>query len=208
MPTVKPANPFKSMTMNEPKPSLIPNGSPRLLEKIKTIWATLGDNLTDAEFNSYLHHAGLPDEAGFSFLSFFHGHVVLNVPEQDPADWYPAHALIEAGKEKIARAVAKKYGLLFYEPADASPTLYTGSNVVHHHFTLADRRQNVIIAHPLFLKICIFGKPQESVYGRDTLFPLPLGPDLLQDLSPLYQQGLHPSGNTPSSHFEVSAAAG
>jgi hypothetical protein len=193
--------------MNELKPSSISNGTFHLLEKIKTIWATVGESLTDAEFNYYLHRAGLPEEAGFSFLSFFHGHAVLNVPRQDLADWYPAQGLIEAGKEKIAKAIAKKYGLLFYEPADASPTLCTGSNVVHHHFTLADRRQNVVIAHPLFLKICVFGKPLECVYGRDALFPLPLGPDLLQDLSTLYQRRLDSPVRTNSSHLEVSAAA-
>lgn len=185
--------------MNESKTS-------HLLEKIKTIWATLGDSLTDAEFNCYLHHAGMPEEAGFTFLCFFHGHVVLNVPKQDPADWFPPQGLIEAGKEKIARAIAQKYGLLFYEPADASATSCPGSKVIHHHFTMADRRQNVIIAHPSFLKICILGKPLECVYGREALFPLPFGPDLLQDLAPLYQRCINSSGRNAFPSLETSPA--
>jgi hypothetical protein len=137
----------------------------------------------------------LPTEAGFTFLSLSCGHVTLAVPKQNPENWYAKKGWITPDKEKIAKDLAQKYGLLLYEPFDDSSGLYPelASPVAHHHLAFSDRWQKVIIAHPHFLKICLFGKSMDFTYGREPRFPLPLGPDLLHDISPLY-------------HFESSPA--
>jgi len=41
--------------------------------------------------------------------------------------------------------------------------------------------------HPNHLKVRLFGATPDSRYVQDAKAPLPLGPDLLQDLSALYQ---------------------
>ena len=160
-----------------------------LLSTIKSIWASVGNMLNDGELTCFLQRVGLPSEAAFTFLSIYCGHVTLAVPRQNPKDWYATKGWITPQKEMIAKDIAKKYGLQLYEPFDDSLVLYPelASSGPHHHLALSDRRQTVIVAHPLFLKICLFGKPQEHSYGNERRFPLPLGPDLLQDISPLYQ---------------------
>ena len=161
----------------------------RLFSMIKSILASVGNVLNDSELTCFLQKVELPSEAGFAFLSISFGHVTLAVPRQNLKDWYATKGWITPQKEMIAKGIAKKYDLQLYEPFDDSLVLYPelASSGPHHHLALSDRRQTVIVAHPLFLKICLFGKPQEHSYGSERRFPLPLGPNLLQDISPLYQ---------------------
>jgi hypothetical protein len=44
-----------------------------------------------------------------------------------------------------------------------------------------------VIAHPTYLKVRLFGARPDSRYVGDAKETLPLGPDLLQDISALYQ---------------------
>jgi hypothetical protein len=160
----------------------------RLLGAIKSIWASVGNVLNDYELTCFLQKSALPSAAGFGFLSFSCGYVTLTVPGQDPENWYAAKGWITPRKANIAKNLAKKYGLLLYEPFDDSLVLYPElvSPVTHHHLALSDQRQTVIVAHPLFLKICLYGSPPAHVYRQNQRLPLQLGPDLLQDISPLY----------------------
>ena len=160
-----------------------------LLDSIRTTWASVGNALNDVELTSFFREAKLPGEAGFAFLSFSCGHVTLTVPRQNPDDWYATKGWITPGKERIAKEVAQKYGYQLYEPFDDSLVLYpeAATSVIHHHLALSDQRQTVIVAHPLFLKICLVGKSPCHTYERKGQFPLPLGPDLLKDLSTLYE---------------------
>jgi len=160
----------------------------QLLGAIKSIWASVGNVLNDYELSCFLQKMALPSEAGFAFLSFSSGYVTLTVPRQNLENWYAAKGWITPQKEKIAKNIAKKYGLLLYEPFDDSLVLYPEvvSPVTHHHLALSDERQSVIVAHPLFLKICLYGSPPGYVYSPNQRLPLPLGPNLLKDISPLY----------------------
>ena len=165
-----------------------------LLEAIEKLWLSVGDSLSDSDFTQLLQEEDLPAEAGFRFLSFSNGCVTLAVPEQDPSDWYSENNEIEMGKEDVAGAIAKKYGLLLSEPANGPLNFYPPSgSAVRHHLALADHRQTVIVAHQLFLKIRLFGKGPDQTYGRNPQFPLPLGPDLLDDISHLYRRKTRPA---------------
>ena len=170
----------------------IPQDRPtNLLDTIKTIRAKVGEALNDDELTRFLQECTLPTEAGFAFLIFSNGHVTLSVPRQDPADWYPQVGWIAPEKERIAGAIAEKYGLSFYEPVDVISGFqnhHAGAATIHHHLEFTDGRQTVIVAHPLYLKVRLFGKSPDHRYAWEPLFPLPLGPDLLQDISSLYEK--------------------
>ena len=60
----------------------------------------------------------------------------------------------------------------------------------HHHLELSDRWQTIVVAHPNYLQVRLFGTRADSRYMGDAKEPLPLGPDLLRDLSALYQPSL------------------
>ncbi|HUA66860.1 MAG TPA: hypothetical protein VME24_13520 [Alphaproteobacteria bacterium] len=162
--------------------------SESLLEAIRETCSVVGDGLKDEELTALLGQTALPIERGFSFLSFSHGYVTISVPRQDPDNWYMKDGGIVPGKAGIAKWISAKYGLSLYEPVDVSARVYqNGGLYAHCHLEFADRRQTVIIAHPCYLKIRLFGVSPEHRYACETLTPLPLGPDLLEDLSELYQ---------------------
>ncbi|HEV2329487.1 MAG TPA: hypothetical protein VGY56_11945 [Verrucomicrobiae bacterium] len=162
--------------------------SESLLEAIREIRFVIGDGLKDEELTALLSRAVLPTERGFSFLTFSHGYLTMSVPRQDPADWYLEDAGILPGKAEIAKVISERHKLSLYQPVDTSARVYdNGGLLVHRHFEFGDRRQTVIIAHPCYLKIRLFGMSPEHRYACETLLPLPLGPDLLEDLSELYQ---------------------
>lgn len=160
-----------------------------LLDTVRATRQRIGDGLNDDELTSLLRQNGLPNEAGFGFLNLSGGVVTLSVPEQDLANWYPEKGWILPEKEKIASAIAQKYDLLFGEPPDeASSFRFPGSDEtnIHHHLELRNSREAIIVAHPEYLKVRIFGTKADGRYGRDAKVPLLLGPELLQDLSALY----------------------
>jgi hypothetical protein len=161
-----------------------------LLDAIKLTRAEVGEALNDDELTRYLRQFPWPTEAGFAFLIFSNGYVTLSVPHQDLADWHPQQGWITPWKEQIAKTIAEKYGLELYEPIDVSSRFQNhraGIATVHHHLEFTDNRQSVIVAHPLYLKVCLFGKSSEHRYAWEPLCPLPLGPDLLRDISRLYE---------------------
>ncbi|MGA3265958.1 MAG: hypothetical protein ABSE16_03950 [Verrucomicrobiota bacterium] len=167
------------------------NPPTNLLVTIKTIHADVGESLNDDELTHLLRESTLPAEEGFTFLSFSNGYVMLSVPHQDPADWYPPQGWIAPDKERVANTIAETYELELYEPIDAISSFqnhHAGSAIVHHHFEFTDGRQTVITAHPLYLKVRLFGKSPEHRYAWEALSPLPLGPDLLHDISRLYEK--------------------
>jgi hypothetical protein len=167
------------------------DGPGHLLDIIKSFWMYLGSDLDDNELSLFLRDACLPVEAGFSFQSFSTGSVTLAVPEQNPAEWYSKESWIAPEKESIATAIARKYRLSLSKPVDGPLHFHPPTGLgAHHHLVLADYRQTVIVAHPLFLKIRLFGKSMEHTYGGNLQFPLPLGHNLLEDISPLYERKL------------------
>jgi hypothetical protein len=161
-----------------------------LLETIKAVRATVGDGLNDDEFTRLLRQTTLLNEAGFGFLSFSGGFVTLSVPTQDKADWYPKSGWITQEKERLAKAIAEKHRLLLSEPPDApSSFLFPSCDRAEsrHHLEFCNRWEAVVIAHPNYLKVRLFGAGPESRCVSGAKNPLPLGPDLLRDLSPLYR---------------------
>jgi hypothetical protein len=118
---------------------------------------------------------------------------MLAVPPQEMSDWYNDQGWISPEKEKTARVIAKKYGLLLFEPVDSTSTfqdLQTSATRVHHHLEMTNGRQTIIVAHPQFLKIRLFGKTPEHLYAWEALCPLPHRCELLQDISTLYHTGI------------------
>ncbi|MDB6017615.1 MAG: hypothetical protein JWR19_2104 [Pedosphaera sp.] len=157
-----------------------------LLDTIRTIRVEVGDGLSDDEFTWLLQQDELPVETGFAFLCYCERFVTLSVPYQELADWYPEKGWIMSAKERIARTIAEKYGLSLCEPPDMqSPWL--GSSNPHHHLQLSYQQESVIVIHPQYLKICLFIATSPTQPARISHKPLLLGPDLLPDLSKLYQ---------------------
>ena len=180
--------------MNEPiasHPEAALEPSPRLLDKILSLRATVGDVLNDDECTRLLRRKGTFREAGFEFVSFSDGCVTFGVPEQDLARWYPEEGWIMPEKERIARTIAAKHGLTLYEPPDMTSNsrrpLGKLSNS-HHHLELSDGVDSIIVAHPRYLKIRLFRSNHSLLSPWDAQDVLPLGPELLQDLSALYRE--------------------
>ena len=138
--------------------------------------------MEDDELSFLIRKRNLPCEAGFSFLCLHGGCVTLAVPEQDENAWHPPpRRFLSLQKEGIAVALAKKHQLALYEPPDApSATFAPCASEAHHHIQLAYRTETLVIAHPAFLKV--------RLYWSKTNLPIPLSPDLLDDLSALYRR--------------------
>jgi hypothetical protein len=157
-----------------------------LLDRIREMRVEVADELNEEELTRLLLRAELPAEAGFAFLSFRDQFVTLSVPQQDLAKWYPEKGWILPAKVKIARAIADKYGLSLCEPPDMAYPPFDKPNP-HHHLELCSRRETIILAHPRFLKVRLFAASALTFSTVPLYRPFPLGPDLLQDLSALYQ---------------------
>jgi len=180
--------------MNNPiAPNAAVNSKPstHLLDTIRAIRASVGDGLNDDELTCLLRENTLPTKAGFALLSSSDGYVTLTVPPQDLEDWYPKQGWIVPEKQRIAEAIAEKYELSLYEPVDTKWSVQDSqadSATVHHHLELNDRQQTVIVAHPQYLKVRLFGRPPDHRYAWESLCLLALGPDLLRDISTLYHR--------------------
>jgi len=161
-----------------------------LLETVRALQASVGDDLDDNEVTRLLRESALPTEAGFRFLSLSDCFVTLTVPRQELVNWYREKGWIVPKKEGIARAIAKKYELSLLEPPDVnSSALYPrpDSPGPHHHLELSNRRETVVVAHPQYLKLRLFSRPSGFLHTPGARIPLLLSPELLQDLSFLYK---------------------
>jgi len=179
--------------MNEPGPCGDANSSSgtHLLDAIRRLRANVGDGLNDHELTRLLRETFLPTEAGFAFLSLADRLVTLSVPPQDPANWYPEQGWIAAKKERIARRVAKKYGLSLHEPPDVNTSYLSPRRDLpdpHHHLELSDGEETMVIAHPHYLKVALFIPISPRRGGSGAQGPPPGWPDFLEDLSALYQR--------------------
>lgn len=173
-----------------PNPEVISKPSTHLLDTIRATRESVGDGLNDDEFTRLLWQMVLPAEAGLAFLSFSNGFVTLTVPQQDLANWYPEKGWIAPEKERFARAIAEKYGLSLCEPPDQTPSFVfprSNSPTIHHHLELANHVETIVVAHPQYLKIRLFGAAPTGRCVWNAQTALLLGPELLQDLSALYQ---------------------
>lgn len=157
-----------------------------LLDCIRAIRVEIGDGLNNEEFTRFLRQAELPVESGFAFLSFCDRFAMLSVPRQKLADWYPEKGWISPAKEKIAKAIADKYGLSLCEPPDLVDASRDSANP-HHHLELSSYQETIIIIHPQFVKIRLFAATDLTLNALPAFRPLFLGPHLLEDLSALYQ---------------------
>jgi hypothetical protein len=173
------AEPPRVKNANDPAPP--PTQS--LLDTIRSIRELVGDGLGDEEFTCFIRKQNLPADNRFTFLCFHEGWVTFAVPAQGETSWHPTGGRICGEKEKIGAELAKKYGLHFAEPPDASLLIPApGAAEPHHHLRLYDDKQTLVVAHPAFLKVRLYagGKKHFSL-------PLALAPDLLKDLSALYK---------------------
>jgi len=169
---------------------MITTKNSQLVETILAIRSSIGDGFSDDELTRLLRTT-LLIEAGFSFLSFSRGLVTLTVPEQDLTSWYPEQGWIAPAKENVARAIAEKYELSLYEPFDKARNVWhppKAPEVAHHHVEMSDGWQTVIIAHPHYLKVRVLGRNGRFRYDREAVYPVVLGPEILQDLSALYSE--------------------
>lgn len=185
--------------MNTPRPmdpvNALPQAAtsqpnPRLLDRIRAVRASVGEGLNDEELTCLLRQTPLPTEAGFAFLSYSNGCVTLTVPPQDPARWYPDTGWIAEAKERLASALAEKYELFLSEPPDRNAdAVFPGfeARAVPHHLELTDELETVVVAHPLYLKVRLFGAARTGRYRWQGFVALRFGPDLLQDLAGLYR---------------------
>jgi hypothetical protein len=161
-----------------------------LLDTIRALRAGVGDGLNDDELTRLLRPILLPNEAGFGFLSFSGGFVTPTVPQQEQADWYQENGWVAATKERIVRAIAEKHQLSLSEPPDEAPSSLlppVQPPGLHHHLEFSNRWETVVLAHPCYLKVRLFGARSAFLYTRLSQNPLPLRPDLLPDLSALYR---------------------
>ena len=178
-----------------------PKWHPHLLDTIKTIRASVGDGLNDDELTRLLRETTLLSEAGFCFLSFSCGVVTLTVPEQDLTSWYPQKGWIAPQKEQLARAIAQKYELSLYVPVDAATSFWhppSDPPAAHHHLELTDHWQTVVVIHPHYLKVRLYGKSSALPHLAETLCPLQLDSNLLRDLSALYMESSGSNFEPPS----------
>lgn len=153
------------------------------LETVKRLRACTGDCLSDEEFTFLMLEKRIRTPNGFRFLCFHNGCVTLGVPDQDENAWHSADHWILDCKEKIAKALAKKYGLMFSKPPDACFRVVLPYGMkTHHHLQFANRKETVIFVHPHFLKI--------RLYASDTHLILPPAPGLLEDLAAFYRGDL------------------
>jgi hypothetical protein len=180
---------------NAPKTQKVSEPGTHLLQTIEATQANVGAGLSDDEFTRLLRQTGVPGEAGFAFLSFSDGVVMLSVPEQDLANWYPEEGWIVAEKEGIARVIAEKHGLSLGEPPDEASGFQSARSCsanIHHHLELNHGLETIVVAHPGYLKVRLFGSTGASRYLARAKRPLVLGPDLLEDLWALYQPRRRP----------------
>lgn len=163
-----------------------------LLDAIKQFRTCIGDGLNDVEFSLFLQMAALPAENGFEFLCFSNRYVTLRVPKQDTDKWYRDKGWVCEDKEKRARQIAEKYGLSLYHPPDAVGNHHVTPNSEAeqhscHHLEMSHNREIFIVIHPHYLKVRLFqatGAPQHGFSVHRTPH---MGPELLKDLSTLYQ---------------------
>lgn len=173
-----------------PNAKVISKPNANLLDTIRAIRMSVGNGLNDDELTRLLRQATLLTEAGFGFLSISGGVVTLSVPQQDLASWHPEKGWITPEKERIARAIAEKHEFSLSEPPDEPSDLRYpcfDEAKAHHHLVLSNRWEAIVIAHPYYLKVRMFGARPDSRYVSDAKESLPLAPDLLQNLSALYE---------------------
>jgi hypothetical protein len=179
---------MKNMSANHQRAITKSQRGSHLLDTIAAMRISVGDGLDDAEFSLLLRENSLLNEAGFAFLCFSKGFVTLTVPEQDLTGWYLEEGGIAPEKKRIAAGLAEKYELSLYEPVDTIVTFWqpeNGSAATHHHLELCRAGLTVVVAHPHYLKVRLFGAPHYR-YEWETHRPLKLGPELLQDWAALY----------------------
>ena len=177
-----PATTFE--TQIRPKPCM------HLLQAVRSALDAIGDGLNDLELTQFLAHAGLPSEAGFTFLSFANAFVTLTVPPQNEADWYhPERSWLLPGKERIGAAMAQHYGFSMNQPPDKTTSPLPPSPdcpSIRRHLEFADRWQTAIVAHPCYLRVRLYGAICKTRWW-EAREPLSYAPALLQDLSALYR---------------------
>ena len=158
-----------------------------LLDRIRALRAATHDGLNDSELTHLLLADCPVSEEGFSFACFSDGCVTLAVPRQNTADWYPPDGWIASGKEALARELAERHGLEISEPPDS--TGFWGSvdaGRIHHHLALYNSRETVIVIHPRYLKIRLFGKEPGVTGGCGGATALFGGTNLLRELASFY----------------------
>jgi hypothetical protein len=160
-----------------------------LLVTILSFRAAVGEGVSDDEFSWLLRARSVPAEAGFAFLNYSAGFALLSVPPQNPVDWYPQKGWITAEKERVAQGIAEKHGFSVFEPVDTCvgfcPT--NGSPPARHHVEFSDRRQTLVVAHPQYLKVRLYGRSPDHRYEWESMSPIAFDPDLLGDLATLYR---------------------
>lgn len=154
-----------------------------LLDRIRTMRVEVGDELTDEEFTRLARETKPPSEAGFAFLGYCNRFALFSVPRQDPANWYPEKGWIHPEKEKIVKEIADKYGFSICEPPDVKDGSRDAANP-HHHLQLSNPHETIVIIHPQFLKVRLFGLASQTSKAQR---PLHKKCELMQDLSRLYR---------------------
>ena len=161
-----------------------------VLDAIRWLHLTAGECLSDEELTQLIIADGAPVEQGFGFACFSKGCITFRVPRQDLGEWYPEKGWVAPKKEALARAIATENGLSLCEPPDLahySPCSPAEAAIVHHHRALFSPWETIVIAHPRFLKVRLFGRASGEHCGRTGQVALTLRPELMQELAQLYR---------------------
>lgn len=161
-----------------------------ILDTVRTLRLTTRSELSDVELTHLLRSRGTLSEEGFAFACFSEGCVTLNVPPQDPNTWCAASGRIAPDKETVARKLAEHCGLSLSEPPDAVATwgcIGAAATAHHHHLVLFNRWDTVVVAHPCYVKIRLFGRAAGARCGPAGQAPLELPADLLHEIAALYR---------------------
>jgi|GEM_PF-5991584 hypothetical protein len=179
--------PVNNMNKGESSSNFVSTANSRLLDTIRAIRVSVGDELSDDEFTRLLQQMELPVESGFVFLSYCDRFVMLSVPRQELANWYQENGRIVPAREQIVRRIGEKYGLSLCQPPDMLNP-WPGFPNPHHHLQLSNQQEAIIIVHPQYVKIRAFVRASPTHSAHVAQKPLHTDPDLLQDLSALYQE--------------------
>lgn len=155
--------------------------SDNLLKRIQSMREEAGDEVNDEEFTRLLREAKLPEQEGFTFLSYCDRFVMFTVPQQQADDWYQEKGKINSEKLEVAKKIGKKYEFTVSQPPDAKNSSSDNPHP-HHRLQLSNPLETMVIIHPQFLKIRLY-----TLASNTSRVERPLKKcELLKDLAELY----------------------
>jgi hypothetical protein len=157
------------------------NPCENLLKRIQSMREEAGGEVNDEEFTRLLREARIPEQDGFTFLSYCDRFVMFTVPHQQADDWYEEKGKIKRDKLEAAKKIGEKYEFIVSQPPDVKNASSDNPNP-HHRLQLSNPLETIVIIHPQFLKIRIY-----TLASNTSKVERPFKKcELLKDLAGLY----------------------